>query len=387
MVRSKRPEPSSPQPSEAPNRKRSGEGSSAQADEQRKKARNEARYQLIEEKNVTCERPVDRRTLTASHVVVKTIEALGMGFWFKKVCGFNLAKCREFYQKLKVVDGDGKILKTNVRGKSFEVTPTVIATLLEYERPPPSTSIYPHNVEKVAPIQDFVNLMYDDPTLFKGTVHAGGLKHDFGLMNKILHYNLFPKGAEKMPNVEKLGLLDAVMTGKKLDIALFIWEVMKDFAENDCPRANLPYGNLVTRMCDHFGVKGIVSDKITPPEAGAIGQASSSKRSAMTRTERAKPTGPGSSSAGPSLGDPSEPRPSTAMPDSLIARRLDSLEGTVLGMETVMQGMAAMMKDLYVHTFPRRPVQGGPSTSPVVEDGDDDDDSDVQSTEGEGESD
>ena len=50
------------------------------------------------------------------------------------------------------------------------------------------------------------------------------------MMNKILHYNLLLRGAEKNPNIEKLALFEAVMVGKALDIAFFIWEVMKEFA-------------------------------------------------------------------------------------------------------------------------------------------------------------
>lgn len=266
----------------------------------------------------------------------------------------------------------------------------MIDTLSDYKRPPPSTSIYPYNVTKVITIQEHVASMYEDPTQFKGTVHAGGLKHEYGMVNKILHYNLFLKGAEKTPNVEKLSLLNAVMMGKNIDIALFIWEVMKDFAKADHPRANLPFGNLVTRMCDHFKPKGYASDKITPSKTGAIGQASSSKRSAMTRAERARPSEPGSSSAGPSSEDPSGSRPFTAMPESLIAHRLDTLEETVYE-------ISAMMTRLYQQAFPGNPIPtrppsqaagpSAPSASTVVEMGEskEEEDDDEGSGEADGE--
>ena len=108
------------------------------------------------------------------------------------------------------------------------------------------------------------------------------------MMNKILHYNLLPRGAEKNPNVEKLAVLHSVMMRKALDIVLLIWEVMKEFAQARKPKANVPFGNLVTRLCDHFKVKVYVSNKMTPLETRAIGKASSSKRTTMSRGEQAR---------------------------------------------------------------------------------------------------
>ena len=72
---------------------------------------------------------------------------------------------------------------------------------------------------------------------------------------------------------------------------------MKDFAQAQKPKANLPFVKFVTRMYNHFKVKGYAFHKITPPDIGAIGKASSSKRSAMTQAEHAMVFGLGSSSA------------------------------------------------------------------------------------------
>ena len=41
-------------------------------------------------------------------------------------------------------------------------------------------------------------------------------------MNKVLHYNLLPQGAEKALGEEKLSLFHDFMTGKRMDMALLI---------------------------------------------------------------------------------------------------------------------------------------------------------------------
>lgn len=161
--------------------------------------------------------------------------------------------------------------------------------------------------------------------------------------------------------MEKLVILDAVVAGKMVDFALFIWEVMKDFVVTMKPMTNLPYGNLVTRMCKHFKVKAYTFDQLTPLETGAIGKASSKKRKAISKGERAKmlefdsETPEPSSSTGP---------PSTA-PARSIPQRLDTLEVIVHEIEALVQSMTEMLKEIFMHTFPGRPIPEGP-TPPVT---------------------
>ena len=171
--------------------------------------------------------------------------------------------------------------------------------------------------------------MYEDPTQFRGTVQVEDLKQSYGMMNKLLHYNLLSMGAEKTPNIEKLALLDAVMSRKAIDFSLFIWEIMREFTQTRKPKANLPFGNLVTRMCDHFNVKGYDFDKITPPEIRAIGKASCSKMTTMGLGEHTRATRLESSGAGPSSAEPVFPGPSISTPECSVSQRLDALEEIV----------------------------------------------------------
>ena len=58
-------------------------------------------------------------------------------------------------------------------------------------------------------------------------------------MNKVLHFNLTPWGAEKTPNLEKLALLHAFMMGNQMDVAWMIWDFMKEFAKAGNLKVNL----------------------------------------------------------------------------------------------------------------------------------------------------
>ena len=350
MVRTKVPGPDLPQHEEPSSRKRGGEASE-DLREKRKKARLEARMTWIGERGVTCERNLDLMSLTPRNEAVQAIQNHGMHFWFEAVDGYNLSMCREFYQTLGLADEGGvEMLKAKVRGKVITVTPDVIASLLgEYQRPPNDSPTYPDNVTKAKTINELVELMYVDPSMFKGNVQSGKLKHSYGLLNKLLHCNMLPRGSEKKPNLEKLALLDAVMSGVTIDFALFIWGQMKDFANTQRPQTNLPFGSLVTRLCKLSKVKPYVFDQLTPPEFGAIGRTSKKKRKALSRGRRATPVGTGSDAPGAS----SSAGPSAAAPERSVSQRLDDIEAT-------MRGMAEMMREMYVHTFPDRPIPGVP---------------------------
>ena len=110
-----------------------------------------------------CERQVDRPTLGANDDVVRVIKGHDINVWFEPVGGFVLPICGEFYQKLRVMDENLCLLKTNVREKVMEVTPGVIAESLHYEIPPPNTRVYPYNTHGRKSLQEYASLIYEDP--------------------------------------------------------------------------------------------------------------------------------------------------------------------------------------------------------------------------------
>ena len=88
MALTKRTGPDSSQPEESSSRNRGGEGSSGDPNEERKKARNEAQNQLIQAKNVTCERHLDHILLGPRNEVVRLIGAhwMSLSLWMDIIC-------------------------------------------------------------------------------------------------------------------------------------------------------------------------------------------------------------------------------------------------------------------------------------------------------------
>ena len=76
------------------------------------------------------------------------------------------------------------------------------------------------------------------------------------------------------------------MTEVAIDVALLIFEEMREFAKAAKPKANLPFDSLVTRLCDHAKVKSYAHDTLLPPKTCAIEKSSSSKRDAKAGRER-----------------------------------------------------------------------------------------------------
>ena len=69
------------------------------------------------------------------------------------------------------------------------------------------------------------------------------------MINKVIHYNVLPRGAEKIPGKEKIALLYEFMASTRMNIALMIWVVIKDYAKATKLRVNLPNAHLVTKIC------------------------------------------------------------------------------------------------------------------------------------------
>ncbi|KAF7149250.1 hypothetical protein RHSIM_Rhsim03G0128900 [Rhododendron simsii] len=101
-----------------------------------------------------------------------------------------------------------KEIETIVGGVEMIIDPDTIAQYLGYERPEAETITYPRPDE-----EDIgMNVVYAE--VFEGGVvgEAGvDLKDEYRTMNKVLHYNLYPRGTEKTPGDLELELLYVFM--------------------------------------------------------------------------------------------------------------------------------------------------------------------------------
>ena len=147
---------------------------------------------------VTCERMVD--TMEGSDAeakeVVRILKDRGLSFFFKPVKGYILNIVIEFFRNLKIM-GESSVLESKVGRKVVVVTPDHIASYLGYTRPRPDEVQYPHpHCARLFPKQ-YAEIVCTNPSQFRGKFSAGMLKDKYRIMNKIIHYNLHPKGSEK----------------------------------------------------------------------------------------------------------------------------------------------------------------------------------------------
>ena len=118
----------------------------------------------------------------------------------------------------------------------------------------------------------------------------GKLKPEFALMNKIIHDRIGPKGNKKYPNREEIQFLYEVMTGKRVDYALVIWCIMRDFLQSSSESRHIPFPCLVTNLVEAVGMRGLAKEKRVLPKLGPItNQTEAKSQAASTRPQPSHP--------------------------------------------------------------------------------------------------
>ncbi|XP_057465634.1 uncharacterized protein LOC130755258 isoform X2 [Actinidia eriantha] len=213
--------------------------------------------------------------------VVKILKDRGLSFFFKPVNGYILNIVFEFFKNLKIV-GDGSVLESRVNGKVVVVTPDHIASYLGYTRPRPDEVQFPRpNYARLSPKQ-YAEIVCADPSQFRGKFSMGMLKDKYRIMNKIIHYNIHPKGSEKQPGIANIEFLHIMMSGMHFDVAEYMWEMIREF-RTSTSKCNMPFGQMITQLCVKAKVKLVVSDLMVPPEVGPITMGSDAKSRSMSR--------------------------------------------------------------------------------------------------------
>ncbi|XP_057510020.1 uncharacterized protein LOC130792514 [Actinidia eriantha] len=254
-----------------------------------KKRKDEARKEIakwkksLEGRKVRCERMVSQMEGSDAEAmeVIKILKDRGLSFFFKPVNGYILNIVFEFFKNLEIV-GDGRVLESRVNGKVVVVTPDHIASYLGYTRPRPEEVQFPHpNYSRLSPEQ-YAKIVCADPSRFRGKFSAGMLKDKYRIMNKIIHYNIHPKGSEKEPGIADIEFLHIMMSGMHFDVAEYMWEMIREFRTVTSKR-NMPFGQMITQLCIKVKVKLVVSDLMVPPEVGPITMRSDAKSRSMSR--------------------------------------------------------------------------------------------------------
>ncbi|KAH7839205.1 hypothetical protein Vadar_001085 [Vaccinium darrowii] len=229
-----------------------------------------------------CERQVCKRTL-AKKAYIQTITELGLSHFFIEVDGYHGEWVVEFYTHMKI-DLESKVIASKVDGKKVRVTPESIASYLGYKRP-----TAPHTFP--LPERDFSEYelkkeLYDHPD---DSTAIGNLKEAYWTAHTIIHYNLYPRGKEKVLGLEEMELLKVFMNpaAETVDYAEWIFFQLVYYKNHGTIRLKMPFPSMITALCKKAGVKKTDDMALTPGIPGPINHATESKsRSSSSRHRR-----------------------------------------------------------------------------------------------------
>ena len=106
------------------------------------------------------------------------------------------------------------------------------------------------------------------------------------MLNKIMHYNIFPRGEKKMLGRKEMESLWVIWSPNEgMNIAQFIYNQMRRYLEESSVKASLPYPCLITKICLNQKVEKGLNDFLLPSDRGAI----TVKTMAKTRSQKRDP--------------------------------------------------------------------------------------------------
>ena len=77
----------------------------------------------------------------------------------------------------------------------------------------------------------------------------GKFQAKYKLMAKVIHYNISPRGFEKVLNLAEEKFLYVMMSPSIVNIAYYIWIELVEFKEQSPLRANLLFVAMITTTC------------------------------------------------------------------------------------------------------------------------------------------
>ncbi|KAI8535463.1 hypothetical protein RHMOL_Rhmol10G0176400 [Rhododendron molle] len=155
-------------------------------------------------------------------------------------------------------------ITSTIGSKKIVVNPVSIATHLDkYQRPPAEVVTLPSPAWSHPP-DEIRDALTDKPNSYKNDKFVSGkLRLTFRLINKLVHYNLYPHDSESTPSLNDGTLLFVFSRSEeKVDWAARIWDVMANFKDKGLSNANSPFPAMITKMCEEAGVRGEKGDNL-----------------------------------------------------------------------------------------------------------------------------
>ncbi|KAF7127062.1 hypothetical protein RHSIM_Rhsim11G0026200 [Rhododendron simsii] len=147
-----------------------------------------------------CERNVSRRSFADDKDILNLLHNQGLNFWTRALPGYNAAGVIEFYQNLDISEAlTNGIVKSKVHNRRIVVDSGMIAKYLRYDRPPGDLLNYPRSepLDTDMIIHDLYSVI---PKVGVPPHVPGKFKDIYRVLNQIVHYNLYPRGAENKPS-------------------------------------------------------------------------------------------------------------------------------------------------------------------------------------------
>ena len=200
--------------------------------------------QSVERRGFHCELGMKIETFLFTYPIRAVIQDQNLQFVGEEVKGYLSSIVREFYSNLRENLNVDSLLENTISGKQLMVIFDSIARSLHYDRPTTHDKPYPLKAITEFDANLFATTMCANPVPMGGFVRKefipGKLKHEYALMNKVIHNMIGPKGKEKLPSKEEIQFLYEVMNGKIIDYALVIWCIMRDFLRSPTENRHIP---------------------------------------------------------------------------------------------------------------------------------------------------
>ncbi|KAI3915524.1 hypothetical protein MKW92_010108, partial [Papaver armeniacum] len=166
-----------------------------------------------------------------------------------------------FYSQIHNLSEEDQSFDTYIEGKIHKITPNVIASVLELDRPSNPESYPPTNEDELVVSKDeFRNAVYRPEHVNcngrkpKSEIRVTHLKPIIAVLVKIFQSNILPAvDHHYVTNLKSVYLSFLLVNGYQVDFAFLIWYTMARAALKSVRTKAVPYGIIVGRLLSYLG--------------------------------------------------------------------------------------------------------------------------------------
>lgn len=166
-----------------------------------------------------------------------------------------------FYSQIHNLSEEDQSFGTYIEGRIHKITPNIIASLLDLNRPSKPVSFPPLNEDKlVVSKEEFRRAVYlpehvnSNGRCPKTEIKVARLKPIIAVLVRICQSNILPAlNHHYVTNLSSVYLSFLLYYGHRVDISYIIWHTMTHVASNCVKTKGVPYGIIVGRLLSYLG--------------------------------------------------------------------------------------------------------------------------------------